>query len=384
MKTIYFDNAATTRVDDDVLKTMIPYFTEKYGNASSTHFIGQEAKNALEKSRNTIAKAIGAKSQEIYFTSGGTEANNLAIKGLFFWNQENNTGKNHIITTRIEHDCVLNTCRWLEKHGAQITYLDVDAEGFISLEELENSITEKTILVSVIHGNNEVGTIQDLEKIGEICKKKNVLFHTDACQSFTKVSINVKKFNLDLVTLNAHKIHGPKGVGALYIKKGIKITPLLHGGGQEFWLRSSTENVAGIVGFSKAVKVKGMFEIKNIAKLRDYFISELEKIPNVTINGARGEKRLCNNINVCFNNIEAESIGSFLNSKGIFTSVGSACSSHKLEPSHVLMALGKTHLEANSSIRISISKYTTKEEIDYALSEIKKTVNLLRKISPFA
>jgi cysteine desulfurase len=381
MKQIYLDNAATTKVDEKVAKEMQKYLTEVYGNASSVHFAGQEARRAIEESRKIIAKEIGANVEEIIFTGSGTESNNLVIKGLFW---ENFPEKNHIITTKIEHDCVLKSCEWIEQQGGKITYLDVDKEGFVNLKQLKDSITDKTILVSVIHGNNEIGTIQDLEKIGAICKKKKVLFHTDACQSFTKVSINIKKMNLDLVTLNAHKIHGPKGVGALYLKKGIKITPLLHGGGHEFGIRSSTENVAGIVGFAKAVKVKGMFEIKNVTNLRDYFISELQKIPNVNINGAKGDKRLCNNINVCFNNIEAESIGSFLNSKGIFTSVGSACSSHNLEPSHVLMALGKTHLEANSSIRISISKYTTKEEIDYALKEIKNTVNLLRKISPFA
>ena len=380
-KQIYLDNAATTKVDEKVAKEMQKYLTEIYGNASSVHFAGQEARRAIEESRKIIAKEIGANTEEIIFTGSGTESNNLTIKGLFWSNYPE---KNHIITTKIEHDCILKSCEWIESQGGKVTYLDVDKEGFVNLKQLEEEITDKTILVSVIHGNNEVGTIQDLEKIGEICKKKKVLFHTDACQSFTKVPINVKKQNLDLVTLNAHKIHGPKGVGALYIKKGIEITPLLHGGGHEFGLRSGTENVAGIVGFAKAVKVKSLFEIKNITKLRDYFISELEKIPNVTINGAKGNKRLCNNINVCFNNIEAESIGSFLNSKGIFTSVGSACSSHNLEPSHVLMAMGKTHLEANSSIRISISKYTTKQEIDYALEEIKKTVNLLRKISPFA
>ncbi len=378
---IYLDNAATTKVDEKVAKEMQKYLTEVYGNASSVHFAGQEARRAIEDSRKIIAKEIKANCEEVIFTGSGTESNNTVIKGLFFSNYPE---KNHIITTKIEHDCVLNSCRWIEKQGGKVTYLNVDRDGFVNLKELEDSITKDTFLVSIIHGNNEIGTIQNLEKIGEICKKKKVLFHTDACQSFTKVPLDVNKMNLDLVTLNAHKIHGPKGVGALYIKKGTKITPLLHGGGHEFGLRSSTENVAGIVGFAKAVKVKGIFEIKKITQLRDYFIEELEKIPKVTINGPKGKKRLCNNINVCFNNIEAESIGSFLNSKGIFTSVGSACSSHNLEPSHVLIAIGKTPLEANSSIRISISKYTTKEEIDHAIKEIKNTVNLLRKISPFA
>jgi cysteine desulfurase len=381
MKEVYLDNAATTKVDEKVAKVMQKYLVEEYGNASSVHFKGQTARRAIEESRKIIANSIGADYKEIIFTGSGTESNNMAIKGLFWQNYPN---KNHIITTKIEHDCILNACKWIETQGGKVTYLDVDEQGFVNLKQLEDSITNKTILVSVIHGNNEIGTIQDLNKITEICKKKNVLFHTDACQSFTKVPINVKKQNIDLMTLNAHKIHGPKGVGALYIKTGIKIIPLLHGGGQEFALRSSTENVAGITGFAKAIKCRGLFDIKRMIQLRDYFISELEKIPNVNLNGARGEKRLCNNINICFNNIEAESIGSFLNSKGIFTSVGSACSSHNLEPSHVLMALGKTPLQANSSIRISISKYTTKKEIDYALEQLKKTVVLLRKISPFA
>ncbi len=273
MRQIYFDNAATTRVDDEVLKTMIPYFNVNYGNASSTHFIGQEARNAMEKSRSIIAREIGAKANEIVFTSGGTEANNLAIKGLFFSNYPE---KNHIITTRIDHDCVLNTCKWLETRGAKVTYLDVDAEGFIDLNELENAITNKTILVSVIHGNNEIGTIQDLEAIGKICRKKGTLLHTDACQSFTKVSIDVRKQNIDLVTLNAHKIHGPKGVGALYIREGIQITPLLHGGGHERKIRSGTENVSGIVGFGKAVEVAKKKDIERMNEMITILLVLLE------------------------------------------------------------------------------------------------------------
>lgn len=378
MKEIYLDNAATTKLDKEVEKEIKKYFSKEYGNPSSMHKAGQKAKELIEKSREKIAKEINAKKEEIIFTSSGTESNNLTIKGLFWSNYPE---KNHIITTKIEHDCILKSCRWLEKQGAEITYLNVDKEGFIDLEELEKSITPKTILVSIIHANNEIGTIQNLEKIGEICKKKNVLFHSDACQSFTKIKIDVEKMKLDLLTLNAHKIHGPKGVGALYIKKGTKITPLLHGGEHEFGIRSSTQNVLGIVGFAKAVGIKK--ENENIEKMREYFIEELEKIPKTKINGPKGKNRLCNNINVCFNNIEAESIGSLLNSKGIFVSVGSACASNTLEPSHVLRAIGKNDLEANSSIRISISKYTTKKEIDKALKEINKTVNLLRKISPF-
>jgi len=381
MKTFYFDNAATTKTDDSVLRTMQPYFTEKYGNASSSHYIGEESRRAIEEARNTIAKSIGAKYKEIVFTGSGTETNNFVIKGLFF---KNYPEKNHIITTKIEHDCVLNACKWLGGQGAKITYLDVDEEGFIDLDELKNSITEKTILVSVIHGNNEIGTIQDLEKIGKICREKKVLFHTDACQSFTKVPINVKKMNVDLMTLNAHKIHGPKGVGALYICEELKnkIIPLLHGGGQEFKLRSSTENVPGIIGFEKAVKIANQKDVIKMEKLRDKLIEGILEIPNTKLNGPRKENRLCNNINVSFNNIEGEAIGSFLNAKGIFVSTGSACSSRSLDPSHVLLALGKNPLQANSSVRLSISKYTTEEEVDYVIKELKKIVEKLRKISP--
>jgi cysteine desulfurase len=380
-KIIYLDNAATTKVDDEVMKTMIPYFTEKYGNASSVHFIGQEARQGLEKSRKIIAKSIGAKTSEIIFTSGGTEANNIALKGLFFWNKENNTGKNHIITTKIEHDCVLNSCKWLEKQGAEITFLNVDSEGFVNLEELENAITDKTIVVSVIHGNNEIGTIQDLEAIGKICKEKNVLFHTDACQSYTKTFLNVKKQNLDLVTLNGGKIHGPKGVGALYIREGIKIVPLFHGGGQERNLRSATENVSGIVGFAKAVQIANKKNIKNMNYLRNKLIDGILKIPNTKLNGSI-ENRLCNNINVTFNNIEGESVGGYLEQEGVCTSTGSACASNSLKTSHVLKAIGLSPLQANSSIRISISKYTTEKEVDFVLSVLPRIVDKLRKISP--
>ena len=260
MRTIYLDNAATTKVDEKVVKEMEPYFTEKYGNASSQHLVGQEAKRALEESRHTIAKSINARDDDIIFTSGGTESNNFALKGLFFANKEN--GKNHIITTKIEHDCILNSCKWLEKQGAKITYLNVDKEGFIDLNELKNAITSETIVVSVIHGNNEIGTIQDIEEIGKICHDKGVFFHIDACQSYTKTEIDVKKQNLDLVTLNSHKIHGPKGVGALYIRPGIKIEPLSHGGGHEKNLRSGTENVSGIVGFAKAVKIADYNDVR--------------------------------------------------------------------------------------------------------------------------
>jgi cysteine desulfurase len=379
MKQIYFDNAATTKVDEAVVKEMLPYFTDNFGNASSQHDVGIKAKEALEKSRKIIAKSIKANPGEIIFTSGGTESNNFALKGLFFTNYPK---KNHIITTKIEHDCILQTCKWLETQGAKVTYLDVNKEGFIDLEKLKKEITDKTFLISVIHANNEIGTIQNLENIGKICKEKGVLFHTDACQSFTKVPINVEKQNLDLVTMNAHKIYGPKGVGALYIKDGIKITPLFHGGGHEKKLRSGTENIPGIIGFAKAVDISSEKDIKKMEKLRDKLIEGLLEIENVSLNGARGEKRLCNNVNVSFNNIEGEAIGGYLENEKIYTSTGSACMSHSLETSHVLKALGLTPLQSNSSLRISISKYTTEEEVNYFLSKIQGIINKLRRFSP--
>lgn len=382
MKQIYFDNAATTKVDDVVLKAMFPYFNDKFGNASSQHLKGNLARQALENSRRIIAKSINAHSDEIYFTSGGTESNNLALKGLFFANYPE---KNHIITTKIEHDCILNACKWLETQGAKVTYLDVDKKGFVDLEELKNSITEKTFLVSVIHGNNEIGTIQDLEEIGKICREKKIYFHTDACQSFTKTELDVKKQNLDLVTLNSHKIHGPKGVGVLYVKKGIKVTPLFHGGGHEKGFRSSTENIPGIVGFATAVKNANKKDVEKMKKLQSELIRGLLEIENVTLNGPQKEnldKRLCNNVNVSFNNIEGEAVGGHLQAYGIYTSTGSACMSHSLETSHVLKALGLNALQSNSSLRISISKNTTKEEIDYFLKVIPEVVKKLRKMSP--
>ena len=383
MTQTYLDNASTTKVDEKVLKTMIPYFSEKYGNASSLHFAGEESRREIEESRETIAKSIGASHSEILFTGSGTEANNFALKWLFWHNKKNNTGKNHIITTKIEHDCVLNTCKWLKTQGAEITYLDVDSEGFVDLKQLENSITEKTFVVSIIHGNNEIGTIQDLEKISKICKEKNVLFHTDACQSFTKAPINVKKQNIDLMTINAHKIHGPKGVGALYLNKPIKnqIIPLLHGGGQEFQLRSSTENVAGILGFAKAVKIASNRDVKNMTKLRDYFIKELLEIPNTELNGPK-QNRLCNNINLSFKNIEGEAIGSYLNAKQIFVSTGSACSSKSLEASHVIKAIGREDEYIHGSIRFSLGHNNNEKQIKYIVKTVSKIVEQLRMISP--
>jgi cysteine desulfurase len=357
---------------------MESHFVEGYGNASSQHAKGQAAKQAMEKARKIIAKSIGARTHEIIFTGSGTESNNLVVKGLFF---ENYPEKNHIIVSKIEHDCILNACKWLETQGADVTYLDVDGEGFVKVEDVENAITDKTILVSVIHGNNEIGTIQDLEPIGKVCREKGVLFHTDACQSFTKTELDVKKQNLDLVTLNAHKIHGPKGVGALYIKDGIKITPLAHGGGHENNLRSGTENIPGIAGFAKSVSVASKKDVERMKELRNKLIGGILKIENTKLNGPR-ENRLCNNVNISFSNIEGEALGGYLENEGVFTSTGSACSSHSLEPSHVLKAIGLTPIQINSSIRISISKYTTEEEVDYFLDVLPKIVEKLRRISP--
>jgi len=378
----YLDNAATTKVDEKVLKEMLPYFNVHYGNASSMHMMGAESKKALDKARRIIARSINAKPSEIYFTSGGTESNNWTIKGLFWKNQKLKTGKNHLVTTKIEHDSILKPCERLKKQEGKITYLDVDEEGFINMEQLKKAITKETFLVSIMHGNNEVGTIQNIEEIGRICKKKGVPFHTDACQSYTKVPIDVKKQNLTFVTINSHKIHGPKGVGALYIKEGTEMTYLIHGGGHERGKRSGTENIPGIVGFAKAVNITKKKDVQKMKFLRDNFIKEILKIPDTTLNGPTGNKRLSNNINISFNNIEGESIGGYLENERIFVSTGSACMSNTLETSHVLKAMGLSPLRANSSIRMSISKFTTEEEIKYVLKKLPKIVEKLRKLSP--
>ena len=397
MKQINLDNAATTRIDEKVIEAMMPYFNEKYGNASSTHYLGEEAKRAVEESRKTISKSIGAKYDEIVFTSGGTESNNLVIKGLYFNLKKSKSDKNHIVTTKIEHDCVLNACKFLEENfDIKVTYLGVDKEGFIDINQLKNSLTDKTFLVSIIHGNNEIGTIQDLEEIGKIIKShkngKEIAFHTDACQSYTKVPIDVDKMKLDFVTINAHKIHGPKGVGALYVRKEFKnkLTPLASGGGHEFGLRSGTLNVPGIIGLAKAVSISNSSDVNKVREIRDYTINELLKIEGVKLNGAKNEqtkkglfgkadKRLANNVNVCIKGVEGEMLGSYLNAKNIYTSTGSACASHHAqELSHVLSAIGLTKDEIKNSIRITLSKYNTKEEIDFALEEIKKTIVKLR------
>ncbi len=381
-KLIYLDNGASTKTAPEVFEKMKPYFCNIYGNASSSHTFGQKSKQALENSRDIIAKSLNCKPEEIIFTSGGTESNNFALKSITFNNK--NKG-NHIITTKIEHKSILNTCKWLEKQGFNVTYLNVDKEGFVDPKELENKITDKTILVSIMHGNNEIGTIQDLEKLGRICKEKKVYFHTDACQSFTKTELNVKKQNVDLITINSHKIHGPKGIGALYIRKGTNIRAWQHGGEHEYGLRSGTENIHGIVGFAEAVKL-GMDKkhIEKMAELRDRLIKEIiEKIKNVRLNGPEGNKRLCNNVNISFKGIEGEALGGYLDQYGICSSTGSACSEKSLEPSHVLKSIGLNNETANGSLRLTLSRFTTIEEIEYVMSVLPKIVKKLRMLSPF-
>ena len=381
MRNIYLDNAATTCIDKKVLKTMSPYFSEKYGNASSAHSFGQIAKQTLENSRKIIAESINARPEEIYFTSGGTESNNWALKELFFVNSPN--GKKHIITTKIEHPSILEVTKMLEKLGARVTYLDVDKEGFVNPKDVEKASEKDTLLVSVIHGNNEIGTIQNIKEIGKICHEKGIYFHIDACQSYTKSKINVVEQNIDLVTLNAHKIHGPKGIGALFIKKGVKIAPFINGGGHESGMRSGTENVPAIVGFAEAVKISNNKNINEMEKNRNYLIKEILKISKTKLNGSR-ENRLCNNVNISFSDVEGEAIANLLEEYGIFVSTGSACASHSLKKSHVLRAIGLDDFGINSSIRISLSKFNKKQELSYFIAKLKEAVERLRKISPFA
>jgi cysteine desulfurase len=382
MEPIYLDNAATTKLDVSAFKAMKPYFIEKYGNASSQHSLGMESKEAIEKARKIIAGSINASDEEIIFTSGGTEANNLALKGLWFANKI--PEKNIIITTKIEHDSILKVCKWLEGLGAKIVYLDVDKEGFVNLEQLKQNINDNTLAVSIIQGNNEIGTLQNIEEIGNICKTNKVLLHIDACQSYTKIPIDVKKQDISLMTINGHKLHGPKGIGALYVQKGIRLEPLLHGGGHERGMRSGTEDVAGIVGFGEAVRISNLKNVKKIEKLRDYTIKEILKIKNTRLNGPMGEERLANNINISFSNIEGEAIQRKLQEYGIMISTGSACASNSLKKSHVLRAIGLNDLEINSSIRVSLSKFKKKQEIDYFTKRLKIVVEELREISPFA
>jgi len=374
---IYLDNAATSAIDLRVSEAMLSCQDMKAMNASSTHKPGVIAAKAVEKARTVIAQKIHSETQELIFTSGGTESNNLAIKGIAFANRER--GK-HIITSKIEHSSVLETTKWLEKQGFEITYLPVDEEGLVSPKDVEKAIKQETILVSIIHANNEIGTIESISEIGAICRSKKVYFHSDACQSFTKTRINVKSQNLDLMSLNAHKIHGPKGVGALYVRNGVKIEPLLHGGGQEDGLRSGTYNTEGIVGFGKAVEIAEIKDIKKMAKLRDYFIQKIQNnIEGVDLNGPRA-KRLCNNISLRFRFVNGQTLARELNEKNIYVSVGSACLSTKVAPSHVLLAIGLESEQAQETVRISLSRWTTMEEMNLVIQRLVEIVQHSREI----
>ncbi len=382
MTEIYMDNAATTPVNTEVLKEMYPMFKDNFGNPSTIYSIGKRAKEKIENSRKLVAKALGANAKEIFFTSCGTESDNWAIKGAAFEGLKK--GKNHIITSKIEHHAALHTAQFLEKNGFNVTYLDVDRYGFVSPEDVRNSITDKTALVSIIFASNEIGTVQPIEEIGKICKEKGVLFHTDAVQAVGHIPIDVKKQNIDMLSLSAHKFNGPKGTGALFIRSGVRIETFMEGGAQEFHKRAGTENTAGIVGMGKAIEI-ACCDIENKAKLisekRDKLIDELLKITHSRLNGHPTE-RLPGNVNISFEGIEGESLLLFLNMAGICASSGSACTSGSLDPSHVLLAIGLPHEIAHGSLRLSLSEENTYEEIQFVISEINKIVNKLRNMSP--
>ena len=381
-KVIYLDNAATTKVNEEVLKEMLPYFTDVYSNPSAVYSFAAEGKKAVMEARNQVASVIGAKPEEIYFTGGGSESDNWALKATAEAYAEKGR---HIITTKIEHHAILHTCEYLEKKGFEITYLDVDSEGKISLEELEKAIRPDTILVSVMTANNEIGTVEPIAEIGRIAHEKGTLFHTDAVQAYGHIPINVDDMNIDMLSASGHKFNGPKGIGVMYIRKGIKIRSFIHGGAQERGRRAGTSNVPGIVGIGKAATLAS--ETMNArtekeVKLRDYLISRIEnEIPYAKLNGHRTD-RLPNNVNFCFRFIEGESLLILLDQQGICASSGSACTSGSLDPSHVLLAIGLPHEIAHGSLRLTLSAETTKEEIDFVVDELKKIVERLRSMSP--
>ena len=386
MKRIYLDHAATTPVDREVIEAMLPYFSKYYGNASSLHSFGREAYEALEKSREQVAKILNAENKEILFTSGGTESDNLALKGVAYKNRDKiNTNGPHIITSSIEHPAVLETCKYLEKEGFKIKYLSVDKYGIVDLDELSESITKDTFLISIMFANNEIGTVQPIEEIGKIAEENNVIFHTDAVQAIGKIPIDVKKLNVDLLSISSHKIYGPKGVGALFIRKSLNIKPIINGGGHERGLRSGTENIPGIVGLGKACELSRERldrDIIYMKRLRDKLIKGvLEKIEESYLNG-HPEKRLVNNAHFRFTAIEGESILMSLDEKGIAASTGSACSSKELQPSHVLLAIGLSPVEAHGSLRLTVGRENTEEEIDYVIETLPEVVSKLREISP--
>ena len=381
---IYLDNNATTAVKKEVAEAMLPYLCDVYGNASSKFYkIGRDAGQAVQEFREKIADCIGAKANEIYFTASGCEADNWAIKGIADANSHK--GK-HIITTAIEHHAILGTCEFLEKHGYKVTYLPVDRYGYVSPESVENAITEDTVLISVMTVNNEIGTVQPIAEIGEIAKKHKILFHTDAVQAVGHMKIDVNELGVDLLSMSAHKFHGPKGIGALYIKNGVKISNLIHGGGQERGKRAATENVSGMAGMAKALELATANlddNMKHMTKMRDKLISGIsEKIPYSILNGPDDNKRSCNNVNFSFKYVEGESILMMLDMKGVAASSGSACASGSLDPSHVLLAIGLPHEIAHGSLRLSVSEFTTEEEVEYLLEVLPPIIERLRMMSP--
>ncbi len=379
---VYMDHSATTSVDHAVVEAMLPYFSEKFGNPSSLYTIGRQARRAIEESRQKVADLIGAKKEEIIFTGSGTESDNLAIKGIAYKNRKKG---DHIITSSIEHHAVLHTCKYLETQGFKVTYMPVDKDGLVNPEDVEKAITPGTILITLMHANNEIGTIQPIGEIGKIAKEKNIPFHTDAVQTTGKIPVNVDALGVSLLSMSAHKIYGPKGVGALYLRKGTLVEPQLHGGGHERNLRSSTENVSGIVGFGKACELakERLPEEEKLAGLRDRLIKGILEIKDSYLNG-HPVKRLPNNANVRFSFIEGESMILNLDMKGVAASTGSACSSTSLEPSHVLMAIGLKPEEAHGSLRLTIGRGNTQEDVDYVISVLPEIVNKLRMISPLA
>ena len=379
---VYLDNAATTKVRPEVVEAMLPYFTEIYGNASAVYDFGQKCKQAIEDARETIGSSIGTRASNIYFTAGGSESDNWALKGVA--EAYKDKGK-HIITTKIEHHAILHTCAYLEQQGYEVTYIDVDEDGVVKLDELEAAIRPDTILISIMAANNEIGTIQPIKEIGEIAKKHGVLFHTDAVQAFGHIPINVDEMNIDMLSASGHKIHGPKGIGVMYIRKGVKIRSFIHGGAQERQRRAGTHNVPGIVGIGKAAELasENMDKImKQESELRDYMIKRvLDEIPYTRLNGHK-TNRLPNNVSFCFRFIEGESLLILLDQSGICASSGSACTSGSLDPSHVLLAIGLPHEIAHGSLRISMSEETTREDIDYTVDKLKGIVERLRSMSP--
>jgi len=382
MNKIYVDNAATTRVDDDVLKEMLPYFSDNFGNASSIYSIGRDAKKAIEIARKRVADVLNAEPGEIIFTGCGSESNNTALRGIAHANK--NKG-NHIITSKIEHPAILETCKDLERQGYEVSYIDVDENGIVKIDELKKAINNSTILISIMYANNEIGTIQPIEELGRIASEHKIVFHTDAVQAVGNIKIDVKKLNIDMLSLSAHKFYGPKGVGVLYVRKGIKFESFLTGGHQEGGKRAGTENVAGIIGLGKAIELAYKELDKNnkhLLDLRDYYFKQVQdKIEHVKINGDL-EKRLPGNTNVSFRFIEGEGLILNLDLKGIYASSGSACTSGSLDPSHVLLAIGLSHEIAHGSLRVTFGKHNTKEEVDYIVNSLAEVVKKLRNMSP--